>query len=397
MFVLEKNLDLSYKQVNFKIDKNTIVDFEMMAQARRLRRAQVHAIKTRLLNAEHFDSPIIISQYNGKKRIIDGQHRITAIREIIQECPEFRVSVLLIMYEDLTLEQEKEIFTRWNSGSRQTAEDIITMYADDMPVFKPLIESGKVSVYGEEGKIKYKQAVTPYILSRVKRSENLDIMGIADFITYAKKLESEDADSISGFIDNFEENTGKIGPHNRWMRACSFLVVAYLYYNREESIEEFWENWEKTKKDREIEKLARTGGIAAQRMILERAKFLMYGIEPIKKEEVEKKFRAKAWDKKAIEHLKEISKTMDKREALEEMRRYMEQPISLAAFMVRCQKLKIKFVNKFLIENRIDPIDKELILKHKDLKYYEIRDKFIEAGRKAPESRIIKAVIEGAA
>lgn len=85
MIILENPLKINYKFIKFEINSETIKEFELMSRARAIRKRQVKVLKRMIAGGNHFDSPIIINDTSDKKRIIDGQHRLTAIREIIKE------------------------------------------------------------------------------------------------------------------------------------------------------------------------------------------------------------------------------------------------------------------------------------------------------------------------
>jgi len=124
MIIIENPLKLKYKFISYEINNITINEFQTMERARILRIEKIRELKSMIINANHFDSPIIINDIQTKKRIIDGQHRLTAIKEILKENPDFVINVLLVVYQNLGRDEEKEIFTRCPSNLHRRHKNI---------------------------------------------------------------------------------------------------------------------------------------------------------------------------------------------------------------------------------------------------------------------------------
>ena len=301
MIVEENPLKLSYKFQKFRINHETIKEFEYMARARQLRKSQVDRLKKRIIDGKHFDSPIIINEIGKKKRIIDGQHRIRAISEIIKEHIIFEIDILLVVYQDLKNLEEKEIFERWNSGTRQSAEDYLMIYTDEIPIYDILKDKGIVSIYSEETKIKFKQLVNPYIQAKIR---NVSLwLRPSEFVEQAKKLGKKDAEEMETYLVQFRENTGLLEKSNNFYKSTMFGVLMYLYFIKEEKDEEFWAKFnEKVKDNKKILELSQTGGVSASVLIKESIEKLMYGriseMETVRKQ-------PKKWDDEKVKFIRE--------------------------------------------------------------------------------------------
>ncbi|GAI22161.1 unnamed protein product [marine sediment metagenome] len=121
------NVKFNYQIEPFEINVDNIGDFVLLEHARKCRTSKVSQLKKLLLGGEHFDAPIVINQ-NSKKRVIDGQHRILAIKKAIEINPDITVEVLLAKYKDLDEAEERDVFNRWNIGTKQSTDDFIKMH-----------------------------------------------------------------------------------------------------------------------------------------------------------------------------------------------------------------------------------------------------------------------------
>lgn len=434
-----EKIELKYKFEKFEINSQTINQFYLVDNRRRLRVGQMCKIKKMIQNRDNFDSPIIVNEILGVKRVVDGQHRITAIREILKFLHDFKIDILLVTYTSLNIDQERDIFKKWNSGTRQSSEDFIQMWVEDIPMYKKMQNFPvKVSIYQEEGCIKFRQLVCSYIQSKNK---SLKIWPTAvDFIEKAKKLENEDYDFLLDFIKEFVEYAGPIKKDNPFLMTTPFSVIMFLYMNGRIKTK-FWDIFvKKVKGNKEIINLSRAGGLVAVDIVKEKMAKRMginniedvkpipttiwtdekiswlrknwpksqWNIDDITEEfnsefntdvkpgtvryylnqnkilKDEKYFKRegspRVWTKKVIDFMKKCSEDgLSSYEAHQKLVIEFEMPISIFAFRHQAGKSKITF-KKLSAEDRIKLTDeqKEFIIKNKYRSPYEIESMSIE-------------------
>jgi hypothetical protein len=429
MIIIENPLKIKYKFMEFRVNNETINEFQTMERSRILRNAKVQQLKSMIVNGDHFDSPIIINDISTKKRIIDGQHRINAIREIIKQNPDFVITLLLVVYQNLDKDEEKEIFTRWNSGTRQTGEDIIQIYSDEMPIYDILREKGLVSIYNEPGKIKFRNIVQPYIqaIDRVPDRQ----LKPREFVDKTKHLTKADADKIEKFILELSENTKK---ELLFKRATGQAALTYCYFTNDTKV--FWEKFNKIKRYKQIEEAAEhEGRVGICKLIHllnnkmfdipipesplklqdifdeDKIKWLRqnyekttWGIEDltqefneefeikvtapivgyylkkhdIKKDQKFKNRKGKVYTKDVLDFMRECAKTMTAAEVRKACELKFEHEFSLG-FNQTAKREGINFcMIKVDLTFKMNPKYSEIIKKYKDKPVDEIRDKIIE-------------------
>lgn len=267
-----EKLRIGYITNKQTIDIDSLKEFQFMENRRRLRIEQVKRLKKMILNGKHFDSPIIVNEKDGKQRVLDGQHRIQAITEIIKSNENFQIEVMVIKYRNLTPEQEKDTFVRWNSGTRQSSEDFIMMHIDDIKIFS-MFDRWKnedfpveVTVYtGAQGSVRFRQIVEPYIAGRAKIFYNA--YGPASFVEEAKLLGEKDYEWIKNFTEEFIKNVGKFKPENVFTRTTGISSIMFLYMNGDLKPDIFWKRFKKAKKSKPIRNMIMAGGFAAARSV----------------------------------------------------------------------------------------------------------------------------------
>lgn len=429
MIIIENPLRIKYKFVLFEVNKKTIEEFQNMEKARIIRNEKVRELKSMIINGNHFDSPIIIND-KGKKRIIDGQHRICAIRQIITENPEFIIQVALVVYQNLDRNQEKEMFTRWNSGTRQTGEDILQIYTDEIPIYGMLYETGKICIYHEPGKIKFRNIIQPYIMAQEGNSRMyLNPYGV---IEKSKRLKKDDAEKIEKYLKELIEHTKG---NRTFTKATGQYALTYVYFTNNQN--GFWKKFNKVKKYKAIIDAGEQEGRFAVYNLINVMKNKMFGIpiplsqsrvgELFTEEKIEwlrKNYPKTTWDredltqefnekfktnlsetqigsqltknkikkdekyrgkiastytKNVMDHMRELSNTMIVTEARKACELKFEHQFSPARFGQEAKKKGIVFCHsREEINLNANPKQREIIRKYKNKPADEIRDKIIE-------------------
>jgi hypothetical protein len=183
----------TYTMKKIWVNENTIDQIRLLKQpfghARKIRRGQVNKLKQLLQDGKHFESPLVFEKINGYVgdsgfRCIDGGHRWTSIKEWLTEVPKgSKVSFFASIYQFNGMNDEekkharREIYRKWNVGTKQSTDDFIQSYQDEIPMFERIAEKKKkipCTVYGTPGNngdtLKFKDFVGGYLAS-VKKGD----------------------------------------------------------------------------------------------------------------------------------------------------------------------------------------------------------------------------------
>lgn len=190
-------LGYPYETKDVTLDKASMGLIDIVNQ-RQLRGTQVNSILRELKQGKHFDSMFVVNVNNNTKRIrvIDGGHRTEALKKYFEANPDKKVKVSMAAYKDLTDAQEREIYTKWNLGVKQSIEDFINSYKKELPEFESLLERLPVSIYGSKNKMKLRHMVDAYLSSKQQPFMGGPRYTRAQWLDELKKLNHEDILSI---------------------------------------------------------------------------------------------------------------------------------------------------------------------------------------------------------
>jgi len=96
--------------VRVTIDRYNIEKFERLSFARELSQNTINKIAKALLNKEYVSPFIKVVESGGKYVIIDGQHRILAVKNILEKNPNFKWDAYLLIFRDISPYSIQEIY-----------------------------------------------------------------------------------------------------------------------------------------------------------------------------------------------------------------------------------------------------------------------------------------------
>lgn len=222
-----------YKMEEMEMTKDDLGKFELIENQRKTRDFQVNNIVNQLWQGKHFESPWVINKINGKYRIIDGGHRYKAVEIFLKGRPLMKVRVKLAVYKNLTPEEEKEVYTTWSLGIRQTIDDLLNLMQNDIKFLHKLIKAGiPVTIYRDrkQDKIAFRM-----IIGLLHSSHNTG----KDFSTHLPKRDAiiqiandftdKHLDEVVRFFKIFRDVYGDFG-NNYYVKMVFMNPLYNLYY-----------------------------------------------------------------------------------------------------------------------------------------------------------------------
>ena len=128
------------------VDESNVAQFVKPNYCRNIRKSIVEKIMASFAEMRHFDDPIVVNKIDSTYRIIDGNHRFTAVKDYIEKNPGTSVEVPLSIYENLTELEKKDIFDMLSDVAKQTLNDFIKIHFDEVPIFKRVERQFPISV-----------------------------------------------------------------------------------------------------------------------------------------------------------------------------------------------------------------------------------------------------------
>ena len=224
--------EVGWKYTKEIVTKETITDFTILLNRRELRKGNITKLKKLLEQGNHFETPFVCNLSKRKYRLIDGNHRLEAIEQFFKKYPERRVEVGICYYENLSDEEEKKMYTLWNSGTKQTVSDFLKQYWDEIPITKLLEEPSfpiKVTPYPNKNTVEFKQLIGSYMV-RDSRTEYHYRGCAVDFIEDSQQLSKPDVIILKEFIKDYITLYGLPNKMNMMYKGIIVGALFKLWY-----------------------------------------------------------------------------------------------------------------------------------------------------------------------
>ena len=219
---------LGYKTKTISVDKNNVNKlFVILGNRRDIRRGHVKKIQKTLMMGDHFRAPIVCNLRDNKYRLIDGNHRLAAIQEFLLHFSDRKVEVKIHYFENLTDEEEKIEYTRWNCGAKQSTNDVVKQYWDDMSVTQWLVSKHgfpwAVSHIWSPNAIEFKTLWSAYVGNPTFQGNGFD------FIDIAMDLRKPDAKIIREFLKEYMSIFGNPDRSQPQYKQCVFWAACRIW------------------------------------------------------------------------------------------------------------------------------------------------------------------------
>ncbi|HSU72921.1 MAG TPA: hypothetical protein VLJ21_03675 [Candidatus Binatia bacterium] len=214
--------------------------FVRLPNARKLSQGVVNELFERLIDGHTIVQPFVVNEVGGKWRLLDGNHRMEAIRKYLAANPTHRVEINIVKYDNLGEQEEKDVFTEWNLGRKQSTNDVVRQYWKDIPLakhFEKLDKEGKLVVgvapYPGNTTVAFYRAVGAYLAATKPTFAGGYIGDPWHFIDEAMELDAGDAHKIAAFLSDF---VAAFGPwkNNLWSKTTPFAALMKIWYDNYE-------------------------------------------------------------------------------------------------------------------------------------------------------------------
>ena len=274
-----KTIRSNYTMEEVTFTKKTVESIEI-AHPRKLRKAQVNNLLSQLKNGEHFDSNLvanrlfeledddskkdrfcpdthkiwtvckcenciarrekkILAEKKIKIRVIDGQHRIEAMKLFFKVFPSDKIKIWWALYRNLTPDEERKVYRKWNIPIKQSTDDFINSFKDEIPFFKEMTKQVPCSIYGSSNKMKIRDLINAHIASSEKPYKGGEKKTTYDFVKYMQQLEISDINNMKTNFEILQEifNSDNVKDFGK-LSAFKNIVFRALYYLVENNKEE---------------------------------------------------------------------------------------------------------------------------------------------------------------
>ncbi len=223
---------LNYKFELFNINSKSLSKFACLNNRRRLSTTQIKNIYQSLAEKRHFDSPIVVNKKNDLYWIIDGNHRLESIKEVLDRYKEYQIDILLIVYNNLDKDEEIQAFRTWNTGKVQSTDDFIQSISKDIDFIRWLKDEFplEVSIYKNSKTINVR-LLCGALLSAKNKIKTGYALKRSNFAKELNDLTEEDYKFLCEYIEQYKDMFGDPKIKNPYYRGCFFNAFMYVYYN----------------------------------------------------------------------------------------------------------------------------------------------------------------------
>ena len=216
-----------------------INDFYMLLDERReQRKGKVSQLVSLLEKGISFESPMVINKtIRGVKRVLDGNHRVEALKIFFTKHPDAKVKVSLALYDNLNREEERMIYSMWNKGTPENAMDFLKNYFKTIPYGEQMLRQLPVTLTNSSDKLSIKNLVGSHIIAKhngifsgsySKNGENT----VADFMA----IEPVDIKVMKAFVLEYTSVFGEPHRKSKYWRATPIKSFYRIWYDNRSHI-----------------------------------------------------------------------------------------------------------------------------------------------------------------
>ena len=211
------------------IGKDNINDFILPDYHRKIRKKMIQRISSSLEAQKMFEDPITVNVINGKKRIIDGGHRMLSVKKFLEGNPDSLVKVKMDVFKELSDEEEKEVYDLISKRLNETFRDYVKIHSEEIPVLKSVEKKFPVAIghYTNRNTMNFGQLIKIWIT----REDTIMTSGSREaLLTEAKSWTGSDYQEMYSFFQKYSEIFGLPTKDNSYYKTGPIWVVASIYY-----------------------------------------------------------------------------------------------------------------------------------------------------------------------
>lgn len=236
---INKVIKPKYVSKTVEVTKDNIVSvFSIKENRRNCSAQQIRTIVEGLEKGIYWGSPFVVCIRNKTRNLIDGNHRYEALLKYFLKNPTHSIIAEIHEYQTKTEQEEKEIYTLYNSGRKQSTNDFIQQYKETIPLwlmFQTRNFPVRISVYPNKNTISFFQLVTSYLATRPIAFNGGYSAKPLEFIAEAKQLGESDFVVMREFLKEYILAFGNV-LNNRWYKGTPLTAIMRIWLDNKGNI-----------------------------------------------------------------------------------------------------------------------------------------------------------------
>jgi len=231
----------TYKIVEREFDAVNIGTITRAKNQRKIRTGVVNAIANQLAVGKHFETAICVNERKDiGERVLDGGHRILAMEKHFKKHPKDTIKVELHVYTNLTDDQEKKVYATVNKGTKQSTNDFIRQFRDDIAIFKAMrngwreqgvnhVFATKVTTYPSPSSLSFFALAGAYFAVTAKTFSGGYMGKPEDFVADTMHLGVKELKDMHAFLRDFELAFGKANGRNSFAKGTPLTALMKIW------------------------------------------------------------------------------------------------------------------------------------------------------------------------
>ncbi len=237
---MSETIKKGYALETMIVSRENIDDFEIMETRRQIGEFHIRNILAALGGGKNSIGIIIVNKKRNVMRLIDGNHRIEALRRFLNRRTQenTKVEVTLKVYKELTDEEERKVYTIEATRRNESYEDRLNMYKDTIIIWKLFSEREsdfpcKVTIYSSKVSLRFRNILNAIHTAKnsTKKGYNPLYLRKDNMVEFAQDLKYDDYTLMKEFVLFFQSAFGRVESSNMYSRP-NFFVPLYNIYVR---------------------------------------------------------------------------------------------------------------------------------------------------------------------
>ena len=235
---MSETIKKGYEIETIVVTKENINKFEVMEHRRQIGEYHVRNILAALGTGKNSMGVIIVNRKQNRIRLIDGNHRIEALRRFLNRRSQekTKVEITLKVYRNLNDEEERKVYTIEATRRNESHEDRLNMYKDTIMFWKLVSNPLKdfpceVTIYGSKKSIRLRVLLNALYSteSSPEKGYNPIYLKKNNLVEFAQEMNFEDFRLMKEFMTFFKDTFGRVEHSNIHIKTQFFMPLFDIY------------------------------------------------------------------------------------------------------------------------------------------------------------------------
>ena len=210
-----------------------------MKDRRMIRKAHVSKINGVLLSGKNPVGVLTVNNRFGKYRIIDGNHRVEAIKNFYsykKANEDIKIECVLKVFEGLSDDEERNIYTNEATRRNESYEDRLNIYKNTIRMWKLLADPintfpCNISIYSQKKSLRFRVILDALYINNISTDGGFSpgSLRMDDLVPFALERKFIDYQNMREFINFFIEVFGEIETDNVFVKKHVFIPLFDIY------------------------------------------------------------------------------------------------------------------------------------------------------------------------